>query len=218
MPSDIPVVEKAAACKRLVCIPNAVRVTGMTSALRNRVIMHVGRFSKSHKRQHILIEAFHLLQEDFPDWTIELWGGTSKQDSYERACYEIVKKYRLEDRVKFQGTTHDVPEKLAQGSIFAFPSSEEGMPLALLEAMEIGLPAVGFQSCHAVNEIIQDGVNGILCEDGVAPFAEALRKLMENEALRKELGKNAKASVSVYATEKVWQTWEDLLQRVLQES
>lgn len=119
--------------------------------------------------------------------------------------------------MKFQGTTHDVPEKLAQGSIFAFPSSEEGMGIALVEAMEVGLPAVGFRSCHAVNEIIKDGVNGILCEDGVAPFSEALKKLMENEMLRKELGKNAKASVSVYAPEKVWQAWEDLLQQVLQD-
>ena len=50
MPSDISAVGKAATCKKLVCIPNAVRATGMTSALQNRVIMHVGRFSKSHKR------------------------------------------------------------------------------------------------------------------------------------------------------------------------
>lgn len=79
MPSDISAVGKAAACKKLVCIPNAVRATGMTSVLQNRVIMHVGRFSKSHKRQHILIEAFHLLQKDFPDWKIEFWGGTSNR-------------------------------------------------------------------------------------------------------------------------------------------
>ncbi len=128
-----------------------------------------------------------------------------------------MQKYHLEERVQFKGTTHEVPEKLAQGAIFAFPSSEEGMGIALVEAMEVGLPAVGFRSCHAVNEIIQDGRNGILCEDGVAPFAEALRNLMESEALRKELGKNAKASVSVYAPEKVWQAWEDLLQQVLQD-
>ena len=56
-----------------------------------------------------------------------------------------------------------------------------------------------------------------MCEDGVAPFAEALRSLMESEALRKELGKNAKTSVFVYAPEKVWQAWEDLLQQVLQD-
>lgn len=91
--------------------------------------------------------------------------------------------------MKFQGVTHDVPEKLAQGSIFAFPSREEGMGIALVEAMEVGLPAIGYQSCHAVNEIIQDGVNGILCEDGVTPFAEGMRQLMESENLRKNMEK-----------------------------
>lgn len=217
MPSDVSFVEQRVRCRNIICIPNTVKISGFASNLRNHTIIHVGRFSKGDKRQHILIEAFHLLQEDFPDWTVELWGGTSKQDSYERACYEIVKKYRLEDRVKFQGTTHDVPEKLAQGSIFAFPSSEEGMGIALVEAMEVGLPAVGFRSCHAVNEIIKDGVNGILCEDGVAPFSEALKKLMENEMLRKKFGENAKTSVSAYAPEKVWQAWENLLQQLLQD-
>lgn len=69
----------------------------------------------------------------------------------------------------------------------------------------------------AVNEIIKDGVNGILCEDGVAPFSEALKKLMENEMLRKKFGENAKTSVSAYAPEKVWQAWEDLLQQLLQD-
>ncbi|MDD6128081.1 MAG: hypothetical protein PUB60_08005 [Veillonellaceae bacterium] len=118
----------------------------MTSVLQNRVIMHVGRFSKSYKRQHILIEVFHLLQKDFPDWKIEFWGE------------------------------------------------------------------------QATNEIIQDGRNGILCEDGVEPFSEALRTLMENEMLRKKFGENAKTFVSAYAPEKVWQAWEDLLQRVFQEN
>lgn len=130
----------------------------------------------------------------------------------------MVKKYRLENRVKFQGVTHDVPEKLAQGSIFAFPSREEGMGIALVEAMEVGLPAIGYQSCHAVNEIIQDGVNGILCEDGVTPFAEGMRQLMESENLRKKYGENARSSVSEYAPQKVWQAWDSLLQQIVREN
>lgn len=180
MPSDVSFVEQRVKCRNIICIPNTVKISGFVSTLRNHKILHVGRFSKGDKRQHILIGAFHLLQKDFPDWKLEFWGGTSDQNSYERECYELVQKYHLEERVQFKGTTHDVPEKLSQGSIFAFPSSEEGMGIALVEAMEVGLPAVGFRSYHAVNEIIQNGVNGILCEDGVEPFSEALRTLMEN--------------------------------------
>lgn len=216
MPSDVSFVEKRVRCRNIICIPNTVKISGYTSALSNHKIIHVGRVSESDKRQHILIEAFHLLQDDFPDWKVEFWGEINEQNPYARECYELVKRYRLESRVQFKGITHHVSEKLAQGSIFAFPSKEEGMGIALVEAMEVGLPAVGFQSCHAVNEIIQDGVNGILCEDGVVPFSEALKKLMESEVLRKELGAHAKVSVDKYTSGKVWQAWENLLYQVLQ--
>lgn len=59
--------------------------------------------------------------------------------------------------------------------IFAFPSHHEGFPLALTEAMGVGIPAVGYRSCPAVNELIHDGEDGYLTDDGAAPFAEALR-------------------------------------------
>lgn len=217
MPSDVSVVEKSAKCRHVVRIPNAVESSGLTSTLMNHKIIHVGRFSKGDKRQHIIIKAFHLLQDDFSDWNIEFWGGTREENSYARECYELVKKYHLEERVKFMGITNDVPAVLLNGAIFAFPSSEEGMPIALVEAMEVGLAVIGFKSCHGVNEVIQDGVNGILCDDGVASFAASMRKLMECEALRKQLGRRAKISVSEYTSETVWQAWENLLRQIVRE-
>lgn len=217
MPSDVSVVEKLGLCRNVVCIPNAVKMSGLTSTLTNHKIIHMGRFSRGYKRQHIIIEAFHLLQDEFPDWKVELWGGTCEENSYAYECYELVKKYQLDERVRFMGITNDVPMVLARGAIFAFPSSEEGMPIALIEAMEVGLAPIGVKSCHGVNEIIQDGVNGILCDDGVAYFAASLRILMENEALRKQIGKRAKTSVSEYTPEKVWQAWENLLQQLVRE-
>lgn len=66
-------------------------------------------------------------------------------------------------------------------------------------------------------EFIQDGANGILCEDGIVPFTEALRKLMESEVLRKQLGRGAKISVSEYTPERVWRKWENLLQHIARE-
>lgn len=218
MPSDVVVLKKRASCKNIICIPNAVNLSAISSTLMNHTIVHAGRFSRGDKRQHILIQALHLLHKKFPTWKIEFWGGTIRQNSYAYECYELAKKYQLEDYVEFKGITHDVPEELAKGSIFAFPSSEEGMGMALVEAMGVGLPAVGFRSCHAVNEIIQDGVNGILCEDSITAFAAGLKKLMESENLRKTLGRNAKESVSAYAPEKVWRAWENLLEQVVQDN
>ena len=75
MPSDVSFVEQRVKCRNIICIPNTVKISGFVSTLRNHKILHVGRFSKGDKRQHILIGAFHLLQKDFPDWKLEFWGG-----------------------------------------------------------------------------------------------------------------------------------------------
>ena len=155
MKSDLPVVQKRAACRRLVCIPH---------------------------------------------------------DTYTKYCYDLVKQAGLEHEISFCGTTRQVEEVLSEGSIFAFPSSEEGMGICLAEAMAVGLPAVGYRSCHAVNEIIRDKGNGFLCEDGVEPFAEALRRLMSDEGLRKKMGYEAKRTAEAYEASKIWGKWGILLE------
>lgn len=98
-----------------------------------------------------------------------------------------------------------------KSDLFVFPSVEEGWGLALTEAMSCGLPAIGYKNCGAVNEIIEDGKTGYLVEDGVEPLAEAMRKLMENQKLRVQMGQAAHESMKRFAPEKVWDTWEDLL-------
>ena len=79
--------------------------------------------------------------------------------------------------------------------------------------MSMGLPAVGYRSCSAVNELIQDGENGYLCEEGAEDFAGKLSKLMKNQDLRIAMGKQARASMEVYAPEKIWELWENLLEK-----
>lgn len=89
------------------------------------------------------------------------------------------------------------------------------MPLALIEAMSSGLPAIGYKSCPSVNELIIDGYNGFLCDDGIDDFAEKMKILMQNEELRKQMGQNAKESMKQFAPEKIWNQWEDLMKKVI---
>ena len=128
-------------------------------------ILFVGRLSKNHKRPHLLIEAFAGLADEFPNWNVELWGAEDGK-AYYKELQLLIKKHHLENRVFLKGPTNDVPSVLQQGDIFAFPSAYEGFGLALGEAMSMGLPAVGYKSCSAVNELIKDGENGYLCDDG----------------------------------------------------
>ena len=95
--------------------------------------------------------------------------------------------------------------------IFAFPSHHEGFPLALSEALSCGIPAIGYRSCPAVNEIIVSGENGLLCEDGVEPLADALGRLMDDHMLRRTYGEAARSMAEKYHADGVWGSWKNLI-------
>ncbi len=122
----------------------------------------------------------------------------------------------LNERFTLCGTTNHIKEKLLSASIFAFPSKHEGFPLALTEAMSLGLPAVGCKDCSGVNTLIKDGKNGLLCDPTAESLAEALRKLMRDQDLRRRLGAQAKEDMKEFAPERVWDQWEDLLTELVE--
>ena len=62
-----------------------------------------------------------------------------------------------------------------------------------------------------MNELIQDGINGLLAEDGANGLAQSMKTLMENQDLRVRLGKAARASMRKYKASVIWAEWEELL-------
>src|SRR5574340_951244 len=99
----------------------------------------------------------------------------------------------LADRVIFTGERSDIPELLSAFDVFALSCDTEGFGLAALEAMAAGLPIVATR-VGALPELIQEGVNGLLVPPGEAPaLAEALLRLLREEALAGRLGQAARA-------------------------
>lgn len=220
---DLQKVEEFCPRVRTVYIPNVVYTIEKNEFVvkRKLKIVNVGRIDGNVKRQLNLIKAFNKIYKDFPsDWCIEIIGGTKteSQKDYKKKIIEYIKEHNLEGRVNLLGEIKNVSEKLQEADIFAFPSAFEGMPLALTEAMAAGLPAIGYKSCPSVNELIVDGVNGFLCEDGIDDFAEKLKILMQDAVLRKKMGQNARESMKQFAPEKIWDEWEDLINKVVEES
>lgn len=228
---EIPALEKSAVCQ--VLLPSYEKplknnlTTVKTIAIGNAIpqyavqadlasvkdvykIIFVGRLSKNHKRPHLLIEAFAGMADEFPNWNVELWGAEDGK-AYYKELQLLIKKYHLEKRVFLKGSTNDVPSVLQQGAIFVIPSAYEGFSLALGEAMSMGLPTIGYKNCSAVNELIQDGENGYLCDDGVDDLAKKMAILMKNQTMRVQLGIAARESMKKYAPETIWNQWEDLL-------
>lgn len=201
----------------IVVIPNGIQGTGAIAQPGQEKEMHiitcVGRLAGRTKRQHLLVEAFSQIAKKFPDWQVKLWGDTYDKP-YIAALKAQIAKAGLTERIHLCGTTKDMKTVWEETDIFAFPSHHEGFPLALTEAMLAGIPAVGYQSCVGVNELIRNQETGLLCEDGAEPLAKALETLMENPALRKMYGDNAQKAAAAYEAEHVWDSWEELLNKV----
>ena len=176
-------------------------------------VVFVGRLVRNIKQPHLLIQAFIRIAAEFPNWTLELWGAEDKR-LYQKKLQRMVDEAGLAARIRFCGTTQDVPRVLVNSDLCAAPSAREGFSLAYTEAMSMGLPLVGYKSCVSVAELIDDGVNGLLAADGAEALAEKMAVLMRDRDLRVRMGHAARESMRVYAPEVIWARWEDLMQEV----
>ena len=177
-------------------------------------IIFVGRLVRNHKRPHLLIEAFAKIASEIKEnWIVEFWGENDSP-RYTKRLQSMIKKFGLEDKVFLRGTTRNIERMLKSADIFATTSAYEGFSLALGESMSAGLPSVGYKNCVAVNELIVDGKNGFLCEDGTDDFADKLLKLIQNRELRIKFGQSAHDEMRKYKASIIWNQWEDLIERV----
>jgi len=63
--------------------------------------------------------------------------------------------------------------------------------------------------------LIIDGENGFLCDDGVDDFANKLAMLIDNQALRIQMGEKARQAMQIYSPQRIWDRWESLLNSLI---
>lgn len=119
--------------------------------------------------------------------------------------------------VLFLGHTPDIPQWLTLAETFVLPSLYEGLPLALLEAMAAGLPCIA-TAVDGNLEVLRHLENGLLCQSADAhSLSQALLTLLDNAALRTELGQQAQADYWNYWTlARTWQKYESLYLQLTQ--
>jgi glycosyltransferase involved in cell wall biosynthesis len=101
----------------------------------------------------------------------------------------------------------DLAHAYATGDIFLFPSTTETLGMAMSEALASGLPVVAARS-GATHEVVYDGETGLLYEpDSEEDLVSCVRRLSEDEELRRVLGVNARA----VAEERSWESSTEAL-------
>jgi glycosyltransferase involved in cell wall biosynthesis len=188
---------------RIVVVPNGVSLEAFRKApreklerLRNelglnedaRVVVSVGtlREAKGHR---YLFQAASKLRDDFPEVVYLIVGDGRCRPRLDR----IVSDLDLLSTVRLVGARRDVVSFLSLADIFVLPSLWEGLPLALIEAMAVGIPCIA-TSVGGNAEVLSDPESGILVEAGNAESLEAgLRELLVDQERARALGENGRA-------------------------
>jgi glycosyltransferase involved in cell wall biosynthesis len=149
---------------------------------------------------------------DRPDreWNAVIYGSGPERSALESA----VAGAGLSDQVRIEGLIahDDLPGVLAGADVFVLPSLQEGLPLAVLEAMAAGLPVVATR-VGGVPSVIDDGRNGLLVEPAdPVQLRAALAKLMEDGGLRVRLGAQARAAAERFSWARAWEEHAALME------
>jgi glycosyltransferase involved in cell wall biosynthesis len=118
--------------------------------------------------------------------------GDTYPDNPGAVSTEQLQSWVEEGVVEWWGWHDDMVNMFPKAHIVCLPSYREGMPLSLAEAAACGRPVVTTDApgCH---EIVLDGVNGFLVPvRDVDALAEALRILIDDPALRAEMGRRGR--------------------------
>lgn len=115
--------------------------------------------------------------------------------AYEAALRSEAERLGVADRVVFAGYRPDVPQLLAGCDVFCLPSTAEGLPIVILEAMAHGKPVVA-SAVGGTPELVVDGETGILVPPGDAErLAQALGTLLADPDRARALGDAGRARV-----------------------
>lgn len=154
------------------------------------IIGTVGRLVPIKGHEWLLKAAPRVLAE-FPNATFVFLG----EGPLGGRLQQLAAEYGINGHVMFLGARQDVPECLAAFDLFAFPSLNEGMGRALVEAMAVGLPAVATR-VGGIPDVVADGETGLLVPArDEAALADALLKLLRDPARRQAYGQAARRSM-----------------------
>jgi glycosyltransferase involved in cell wall biosynthesis len=179
------------------------------------LILWSGRFVQQ-KGLPYLIKGLHIVARRHSNIRIAMTGTGPILPKIQR----MVKEYDLTENVVLLGLRprEEIPLILNKASIFVLPSLNEGMPYALLEAMACAKPVVG-SDIPGINNVVTHRRNGLLVppRDPVA-LANAISILLEDENLRRELGRNARQlMVERYSWEGIAKEVEEVYREALTE-
>jgi glycosyltransferase involved in cell wall biosynthesis len=181
-------------------VPNGVDVERFAGAPRGRLRAELGLAPgdplvgmvarlAANKGQDLLLRALPAVLERHPRCRVALVGGDQRDGAMGRALVELARAVGVAEQVHFLGDRPDVAPLVADFTVAVLPSRQEGLGLALIEAMAAAVPVVA-TPVGGLPELVLDGQSGLLvAPESPAALARAIAALLEDPALAARLGR-----------------------------
>lgn len=176
---------------------------------KDKEIIYVGRIDYNQKRVYRIIDTWNLLEKKFPDWKLTIIGDGPEFENIKKQ----IKDYNLQ-RVSLEGFQKPL-DYYKRASILLLTSEFEGFPLVLAECMSFGVIPAVYGSYSAVYDIIEDKINGIICDYNPKGYpthtmANRLSEIMADDNLRYKMEINAIVKSKNYSINNIYQSWKQI--------
>lgn len=174
-------------------------------------VIAVGRYVYQ-KGFDLLLEAWSMVEKERPDWQLAIYGMG------ERAPYEeLVTRLGIDKtRCHLNGSTDNIEKEYSESSLFVLSSRFEGFGMVIVEAMSCGLPVVSFACPCGPRDIVSNGVDGLLVDNGdVKELAEAILRLTGDDDKRRLMGEKARTNARRFDMDVIAGKWLEVFKTTM---
>lgn len=206
--------------KSAISIPNGINLERFKSAKAQSkrqlfdlpentfIITMVARFQPP-KRQDTLVKALKYL----PDNCCVVFAGNKQDDPNVEVVENLIKKLKLENRVRLLGVRSDVPEVLKTSDIIVLASDYEGLSLSSIEGMAVKKPFIA-TDVNGLSDVVSGA--GLLYEkDNSQMLADKIVRLMQNDMYYNEISESCFMRASQYDIDNMAQSYLKVYKELL---
>ena len=190
-------------------LKNPVLIPEPADERREKKVVNMGRLT-AQKNQDLLIRAFARFHEQYPEYTLHIYGEGDLED----ALRAQISALGMDGAVFIHKNDPDVHDRIRDAEMFVLSSDFEGLSNALLECMARGIACISTR-CEGSVDVIRSGENGLLTEIGdERGLTKAMCTLAGDPELRRVMEREAMKEIAEYDRNIVTEDWERMIREV----